>query len=785
MKTRLASLLLPVLILPALLAQETQQLYVRNFPGATVLQKLTNAQASCDANLPCVLILDPVLSASLRSTPPAPARNQAASEGLPQGADVKVFQSAGMQVVGQGNNTTIQAAINAAGATGAVMIPASYGGNDTFTNPNRIAVYDYRLGAMQRGVIDVTDFGAVADAQYNATGTISPGAATLTISGSPSFSPSDVGKTIALRMGTRGNALVTTISGYTSASQVTLATAAVSGGSGLQVWWGTDNTAAFNAATMAAGANPTGTFTRPGGITVYVPAGAYLFSGTSPVYLRGGEVLRGAIQTASQLISVSPGGVNLLKVGTNSAGKADASGLETGVYSLMFAMPFSPNACSVAMMNTSGWDVEDNNFASGGIGLCIPSGTTVGLVTGNTFDSNLFNDIQAIGNGVDPNGSNHSVVIAHNMFFAPRYGGVELEGVTDYVISGNTFQYAHYYGVWGAQQLTDRRISIIGNNFLTSTNSGYYTPGQWHISFATSGAGGLAGSVIADNVFNLSRAGDIELDGANTGYDRIADNYFVSSSQGSTTGRPGNAIYIPLAGGITRIIGNVFNQIGGYAVNSSAPIDAEENQISGAFTLSGVPSQAYSAGAITTVGSISIPSVERDNFTFDTTYPVAANNGGTQTIFSGGNVSQWTWDVVNDSAAITSGNERVDMYGGTANPASFAGGITGTQPVTFTLGPAAGADATVSCMSGYRCTQLSGALTITTGTSPAAGTLLTISWNAPLAAKPVCEIGQQTGGSGVTPQGISQDTTTTTSVTFYSSPLTASGTTNLDYQCLN
>ena len=51
----------------------------------------------------------------------------------------------GTQYVGQGSNTTIQAAITAAGATGSVAIPAGYAGTDSYTNPLNISITDQRL----------------------------------------------------------------------------------------------------------------------------------------------------------------------------------------------------------------------------------------------------------------------------------------------------------------------------------------------------------------------------------------------------------------------------------------------------------------------------------------------------------------------------------------------------------------------------------------------------------------------------------------------------------------
>lgn len=50
----------------------------------------------------------------------------------------------GIQIVGNGTNTTIQTAITAAGTTGSVMIPTSYAGIDSYTNPNGVSIIDLR-----------------------------------------------------------------------------------------------------------------------------------------------------------------------------------------------------------------------------------------------------------------------------------------------------------------------------------------------------------------------------------------------------------------------------------------------------------------------------------------------------------------------------------------------------------------------------------------------------------------------------------------------------------------
>jgi len=61
------------------------------------------------------------------------------------------------------SQTTLQAAINAAGTNGAVEIPPTYTGTDSFTNPNGVYVNDLRPTAAQQHERSVKEFGAVCD----------------------------------------------------------------------------------------------------------------------------------------------------------------------------------------------------------------------------------------------------------------------------------------------------------------------------------------------------------------------------------------------------------------------------------------------------------------------------------------------------------------------------------------------------------------------------------------------------------------------------------------------
>ena len=59
--------------------------------------------------------------------------------------------------------TTLQAAMNAAGTNGAMEIPPKYAGTDTFTNPNGVQVTDLRTTGAQQTERSVKEFGAVCD----------------------------------------------------------------------------------------------------------------------------------------------------------------------------------------------------------------------------------------------------------------------------------------------------------------------------------------------------------------------------------------------------------------------------------------------------------------------------------------------------------------------------------------------------------------------------------------------------------------------------------------------
>lgn len=124
-------------------------------------------------------------------------------------------------------------------------------------------------------VTSVKQYGAVGDGRQIEDAAITSGAAILTSpSGGtswPGFTSSDVGKTVYIDgAGAAGASFVTTISGYTSATQVTLTANAGTTVTGRTAVFGSDDTASIQAAIDAA---------PSGGLDLFFPDGIYVVGG--------------------------------------------------------------------------------------------------------------------------------------------------------------------------------------------------------------------------------------------------------------------------------------------------------------------------------------------------------------------------------------------------------------------------------------------------------------------------------------------------------------------------
>lgn len=148
-------------------------------------------------------------------------------------------------------------------------------------------------------VFDVTAnaYGAVGDAKVVGDGAMSSGSATLT-SATASFTAADQGKAISVKgaAATGVTTLVTTISTVNSSTSVTLASTNASGGalSNAVVIWGTDDTAAIQAAIDAAESYlSTHTYAQ-----VYFPPRAFVVAGALKSTKHGnGQLIFDAVST--------------------------------------------------------------------------------------------------------------------------------------------------------------------------------------------------------------------------------------------------------------------------------------------------------------------------------------------------------------------------------------------------------------------------------------------------------------------------------------------------------
>jgi hypothetical protein len=485
---------------------------------------------------------------------------------------------------------------------------------------------------------------AKADAQENAAGAAS--GTTVTTTGTPIFAATDVGKLISVA------GRETTIAAYVNPNQVTTSTAVKSGCTGsCPVFWGTDNTTPINLALNTALSTNIAF-----GATFFLPAGAYLISGSTPIQVQNGSTLTGAGQSNSVIYAVGLARDNIIKLGQGSGG----TGGTTAVVGIGLEAPNDPSSCDVTVGTAGNWAIRDMFFLSGGIGIC--GGGTTGLIQGNTFDSNLFNGISLAGNGADPNDTTHGISILDNMLWGLRYSCIRLEGVTDILISQNQLSYCKQFGIYGSTTATSRRVRISDNQFLTSTDPSFYTNTQTFIYFHANGPGGLADSSVDGNTFASSRQSDIELNGTGTANNLIQGNTFVNSSQSTKSGSPLASIVIQNVGSNRNTIrNNAWSSPGGYAIKAlhNGP-HITGNDISGAFALSGVPLALADSGAIWLNGPSGASPVVRDNQTADAGYPIVSIDAGDFVYSSDNQSGNATYDVyAAGSPTILTVNERV------------------------------------------------------------------------------------------------------------------------------
>ena len=151
-------------------------------------------------------------------------------------------------------------------------------------------------------LIRLTDHGAVPDALMAQDGEMTSGQALLTCASGP-FVPEDAGKDIVVGgAGAAGAKLRTTVAAYVDSTQLTLAADAETTVTGAGVAWGTDCSAALQAALAEADARRGGSILVDGDFLLTAPVATNFFSTVTASYVR----LLGSGTDSSIVVGVAP-----------------------------------------------------------------------------------------------------------------------------------------------------------------------------------------------------------------------------------------------------------------------------------------------------------------------------------------------------------------------------------------------------------------------------------------------------------------------------------------------
>ena len=334
-----------------------------------------------------------------------------------------------------------------------------------WTQPQTLAVYDDG-GA----VYNVKAFGAKGNTStlYAATVTVNTSTKQLTAVGG-FFTAADVGKAISVPgAGASGGLLVTTISGYTSATQVTLAAATTAVSSVVEtVFYGADDTAATQSAcTAAVNAN--------GGGRVLFPPGTYFLSSQITCAFTGSSYanlgITGSGQDGSILYWPASSGIALTLASANQAfyvrGLTFATGTAASVANYTALAIFGPNT-SPSTQN----DVSGNTFR-GIVGSLYYWGVDVntsgeGLIN---YNNNWFTaPVDATPNyGVvisNSSGSNNSVYV----FNEDNWSGGNIAVSIGSYTQGVTFTGCSFGGLNTGVYVPSGASGLIGNISVSSS----------------------------------------------------------------------------------------------------------------------------------------------------------------------------------------------------------------------------------------------------------------------------------------------------------------------------
>lgn len=416
------------------------------------------------------------------------------------------------------------------------------GASGTPSAPLQVAGLFHAQNSTQ--VFNVRYYGAKGDGAVIVDGEMTVGSAHL-LSASNPFTSADVGKVVAVDgAGASGVTLVTTISTFNSAGDVTLAAANASGAhvTGRLVIWGTSDVAAFAAAAAAAAASPYG------GVVV-VDGGRFIIPSSLDLSSLGNLTIRGCgkaqssgtistqlifTQASGVMISAQPivsalhlEGLNIRIENTGFTGsvvKVTQSNFFMdecvvdggGIYPVTYrALPGAFTAVDLTGAGTGNYYIHRVNFVNGG-GTAIDGGqvSNVTIVDQCQFIGYTVAGVKDLGGGssitrntfegLGPQGS--STVAA---------GGIKQSNAHGLTISGNWFGDNNDTSAGQAWIKVDGNgIKIVGNYIsigsgsnvtgvkMTAVSSGVEISGN-EFAGAASGSVGIDGGGFAHSEFNV------------------------------------------------------------------------------------------------------------------------------------------------------------------------------------------------------------------------------------------------------------------------------------------